>query len=237
MTAKYLCVLIVGMVAHCGGVFARSSPIDTCNAVSTSALIDCGVPGITEEQCAERGCCFNTANSPNCFYPGYGVPIKTVHVVQACHLDVGFANTAAGIVNLYFDTHFPHAISWAKQLREQTKSPARLKFMTQSYLVSLFLDCPSGMGLHCPNASYVEDFKAAVERGDITYHAFPFNAELEMMDPHQVGFGVQLTHDLDKQFGRTFARSFFVCHDRLANKSTLCFVSPRFTTQDYAQPA
>jgi len=27
--------------------------------------------------------------------------IRTVHVVQTCHLDVGFADTAAGIINRY----------------------------------------------------------------------------------------------------------------------------------------
>ena len=64
---------------------------------------------------------------------------------------------AHDIVNLYFDTHFPHAIEWAQELRA-AGGAAQLKFMTQSYLVSLFMDCPAGMGLHCPNASYVADF-------------------------------------------------------------------------------
>ena len=54
--------------------------------------------------------------------------------------------------------HFPHAIQWAEQLRA-AGGPAQLQFMTQSYLVSLFLDCPTGMGLHCPNATYVAKFK------------------------------------------------------------------------------
>ena len=65
---------------------------------------------------------------------------------------------AHDIVNLYFDTHFPHAIEWAAQLRK-AGGPAQLRFMTQSYLVSLFMSCPAGMGLHCPNATYVEQFK------------------------------------------------------------------------------
>lgn len=33
--------------------------------------------------------------------------------------------------------------------------------------VSLFLDCPEGMGLHCPNASAIAQFEAAVKAGDI----------------------------------------------------------------------
>lgn len=35
---------------------------------------------------------------------------------------------------------------------------ARLKFTTQSYLVSLYLDCPPGMGLHCPDAQAIDHF-------------------------------------------------------------------------------
>ena len=33
---------------------------------------------------------------------------------------------------------------------------------------------PIGLGLHCPNASALAAFKAAIQRGDITWHAFPF---------------------------------------------------------------
>ena len=38
--------------------------------------------------------------------------------------------------------------------------------------------------LQCPNATQLSDFEAAARRGDITWHAFPFNAEPEMIsDP------------------------------------------------------
>lgn len=262
---------------------------DTCPvAVSADVRIDCGYSGITEGQCAERGCCWGPGQPsevPECYYPGAGVPIKVVHVIQvgggacvgssagacqrddstpshdsrpataharatrhavpqACHLDVGFKEMAHDIVNLYFDTHFPHAIEWAQELRA-AGGAAQLKFMTQSYLVSLFMDCPAGMGLHCPNASYVADFtvracclchasacvqsrwlrlvvpdacvlpcaraithtQAAVKRGDIYWHAFPFEAELEAMSADEVAFGVRLTHDLDKRFGACAPRA------------------------------
>ncbi len=87
--------------------------------------------------------------------------IRTVHVVQACHVDMGFGGTIAGIVNEWFDTYFPRIISVAEQLREaNSSSGAALKFMTQSYLVSLYLDCPAGLGLHCPNASSIAGWSA-----------------------------------------------------------------------------
>lgn len=58
----------------------------TCPAtVTPSARVDCGYPNITEAQCSERGCCWGTgqpAAVPECYYPGAGVPIKVVHVIQ-----------------------------------------------------------------------------------------------------------------------------------------------------------
>lgn len=104
--------------------------------------------------------CEDSWTGPKC----EDTPITTVHVVQSCHLDVGFANTAPGIVNLWFDHQlrdpvriltphgpfpspltaplhlaprsFPYAISVAQELKA-ANSTARLKFMVQSYLVSL----------------------------------------------------------------------------------------------------
>ena len=73
--------------------------------------------------------------------------------------------------------------------------------MTHTYLVTLFLDCPSGLGLHCPDADAVATFKSAVAAGDITWHAFPYNAQLEVMDVSMVRFGLNLTHTIDDLFG------------------------------------
>ena len=74
--------------------------------------------------------------------------------------------------------------------------------MTQSYLISLFLDCPSGMGLHCPNATALAHFHEAVANEWITWHAFPFNAELGTMDASLVTAAIEITHNLDRMLGR-----------------------------------
>ena len=77
-----------------------------------------------------------------------------MHVVQACHLDVGFAQTAIDIINLYFDEFIPEVLLVAAELRN-TPVPGltvTLKFMFQSYIMSLYVDCPPNMGLHCPDA-------------------------------------------------------------------------------------
>jgi hypothetical protein len=41
-----------------------------------------------------------------------------VHVVQSCHLDVGFADTCAGIVNRYFDKFYLNVIETSANLTE-----------------------------------------------------------------------------------------------------------------------
>ena len=44
-------------------------------------------------------------------------------------------------------------------------------------------------------------FEAAVHRGDIYWHALPFNGQLEFFDVSLLEFAVQLTHELDVKFG------------------------------------
>mmetsp|Transcript_35724 Transcript_35724/g.93375 ORF Transcript_35724/g.93375 Transcript_35724/m.93375 type:complete len:832 (-) Transcript_35724:153-2648(-) len=130
--------------------------------------------------------------------------IEVVHVINSCHLDIGFADSSVGIVNRYFDHHFPLAIQVGQELRAQYAGqrtvPNRLNFMFQSWVVSMYLDCPAGMGFHCPNTAQITAFEAAVAAGDITWHAFPHNAELEMMDPSLIEAGLALTWALDTRF-------------------------------------
>ena len=202
-------------------------------------------------------------------------------MINSCHLDIGFADSSQGIINRYFDHHFPAAIAVGKQFRTDPtlkgKVPDKLNFMFQSWVVSAYqgaicnqpssdsvkieladdgrpapaptlpgdgiglpswasqrewdgeskrpktgdpfecyfrpntikkrdnifryLECPLGLGLHCPNATQVADFKAAVTAGDITWHAFPHNAELETMDPALIEAGLALTWSTDDALG------------------------------------
>lgn len=40
------------------------------------------------------------------------------------------------------------------------------------------MDCPPGMGLHCPRGKARADVEAAIRQGVITWHAFPHNAQV-----------------------------------------------------------
>ena len=48
-----------------------------------------------------------------------------------------------------------------------------------------------------PNQAFLD----GVARGDIFWHALPFNAELELMDASLLAANVQLTHEIDASLG------------------------------------
>lgn len=54
------------------------------------------------------------------------------------------------------------------------------RYLSHSWLLSLFLDCPPNMGFTCPNATEVEVVTAAIQQGAITWHAMPFNPQYEV---------------------------------------------------------
>lgn len=136
--------------------------------------------------------------------------IKNVHLIFMNHLDVGYSlNLLPGylvdVLNAYFNVYFPRAILIAGQLK-MLKYVETFIYTTHPWLVSMYLDCPpnlvlSGRKLKCPSASAVEDFKAAILSGYITWHAGPMNMEYEMIDQSMAEFAIQLSIDLDKRFG------------------------------------
>ena len=127
--------------------------------------------------------------------------VKTIYLVSSCHLDVGFANTAANIVNEYFDKYFPEIIQIANDLRRR-EGKERLVFTTHPFLVYLYYNCYPELGLHCPNETQVGEFTDAIIRGDVVWHAFPFNAQMEFYDKSLADFGFSVTHMLDSMFGK-----------------------------------
>ena len=136
-----------------------------------------------------------------CYYPDHpAVPITRVFVVQGAHLDVGFADTAAGIINRWWYTHFPRAYALGLELTARG-GQEQIKFTTQSYLVSLFVDCPPAFLVRCPTAGELTNFTAAVKAGYITWHAYPHSGSVEKHDPSMLAFALKMTHDLDDRFG------------------------------------
>lgn len=175
-------------------------PAGACSAVTSR--VPCGQPTDSALACATKGCCFD-ANGGNlsCFYATNGVPITTVHVIQACHFDAGYADTTSNILNEWFHTYFPRALSLGLEL-DARGGAERLHFLAQSWIVSMFLDCPPSIpGLVCPSDAEVKNFTRAVKAGYIYWHAFPFNGEPELMSASMFDSALNLTFSLDDRFG------------------------------------
>jgi len=156
--------------------------------------IDCGYNKISEETCEQRGCCFDS-KSGLCFWPGEGVDIKKVHVLQSNHFDAGYADLTVNILNRYFDSFFPRAADVGSQLAS-LGGEENLKWMTQGYIVSMYLDCPPNIGLHCPDDQAKAKFLDAVAKGYIWWHAFPHNAELALAPREFLEASIRYTQKL-----------------------------------------
>lgn len=83
-----------------------------------------------------------------------------------------------------------------------------VSFCMQSYLISLFLDCPPGMNLHCPNSSAVAAVESAIRVGTINWHAFPHNAqviaamEIWSLNPYGLLLRPQINCYIQKSIGK-----------------------------------
>jgi len=149
--------------------------------------------------------------------------IKYVHVVVMNHLDVGFSVPSGSgsayspdIVNLYFDHYFPLALEISSELEKNETSEARLIYTTHPWLIALYLDCNSSgfpyvpalnTSIHCPSEYQVAQFKKAIFRGVIAWHAFPFNAQSEIYDLSLFQSALRVSERLSEMFNITKPRT------------------------------
>jgi hypothetical protein len=57
------------------------------------------------------------------------------------------------------------------------------------------------MGIHCPNNASIAEFVDALRRGDLTFHALPFNLEPELLDEATFLRHIDVAADLAKSLG------------------------------------
>jgi hypothetical protein len=175
-------------------------PTPACAAVSRRA--PCGQVWDTIDSCTNKGCCWDSTGDASipCFYEANAVNITYVHVIQSCHFDAGFADGTVQILNRWFTQFFPAAATIGAELAAKGGGLG-LRFMAQSWIVSLYVDCPPGAGLDCPDAAALAQFSDSVAKGYIYWHAYPFNGELELHTPSMLDYAFNLTFSLDEQFG------------------------------------
>ncbi len=158
--------------------------------------------------------------------------VKNVHLVWSNHFDAGFADYVTNILNrymtggpgtvappkpknetTYYKSFFLEAINSSKYFRSHPgKQNVTFSYMTQSFIVDHYLNCDEERfpyqhfekqdPLKCPSDEEVEVVKAGLKSGDLYFHAFPHNAQPELMDA--VSFetlGLKCSADLAERYG------------------------------------
>ena len=165
-----------------------------------------------------------TAQDPT---PADPSAIKTVHMVSMCHLDVGFTDTVAGIVNKYWHSYFWQAANTSRHMNTPGEDP-RFVFTTHAWLLDLFFTCPRDAfqptvgtkwfdvcgqpgdpsfgvpgvcDVGCPSPELRSTVEQAIRAGGIAWHAFPSNNEPEAGDADLTRAAIDSVHTLDDKFG------------------------------------
>ncbi|HET7272716.1 MAG TPA: DUF5054 domain-containing protein, partial [Rubrobacter sp.] len=119
--------------------------------------------------------------------------IDVVHLVFKTHLDVGFTDFAANVIDEYFERFIPQAIDVAGELRRRG-GPERLIWTTGSWLIYEYLEKAA--------PSERQSLEEAIEAGDVIWHGLPFTTHSELVDPGLFEYGLGLSRELDARFGR-----------------------------------
>lgn len=119
---------------------------------------------------------------------------QRVHVIFKTHLDVGFTDRAASVIDRYEREFIPKAIRLAETSQGSDGRP-RFVWTTGSFLIQHCLS-------HAPRST-AEDLASAIRRGYIAWHGLPFSMHSELLDKPLFEHALSLAKRLDQQFGRT----------------------------------
>ena len=119
--------------------------------------------------------------------------VSRVLVVFKCHLDVGFDDTQAAIMRLYFDHYFPKAIDIGEQMSQAGGD--RYVWTTGSWMLYEYLEQA--------NAQQRKRAENAIGAGYLAWHALPFTWQTEMLDRTMIAGSIGFSKSLDQRFGKT----------------------------------
>jgi hypothetical protein len=119
--------------------------------------------------------------------------VTRVLVMFKCHLDVGFVDTQAAIMRLYFDHYFPKAIDIGEQMSQSGGD--RYVWTTGSWMLYEYLEQAG--------SEQRKRAEKAIAAGHLAWHALPFTWETEMLDRTMIAGGIGFSKSLDQRYGRT----------------------------------
>ncbi|OPH49324.1 glycoside hydrolase [Paenibacillus ferrarius] len=119
--------------------------------------------------------------------------VSTVHVIFKTHLDIGFTDLAANVIQRYTEEFIPKAIRLAEQL-ESRNGQARFIWTTGSWLIHHYL--------RQANKSQRAMMEEAISKGYIAWHGLPFTTHTELLDESLFEYGLSIATQLDQTYGK-----------------------------------
>jgi hypothetical protein len=118
---------------------------------------------------------------------------QKIHLIFKTHLDVGFTDYANNVLQKYYKEYIPTALMVAREMATSNQQD-RFIWTTGSFLIYEYLE----------QASQAErkQMEEAILAGDISWHGLPFTTHSELMDADLFRFGLSLSEELDKRFGK-----------------------------------
>ncbi|WP_238579166.1 DUF5054 domain-containing protein [Neobacillus niacini] len=120
--------------------------------------------------------------------------IKKVHVIFKTHLDIGYTDLGKNVIKRYMEDFIPQAMELSEQLARE-EGNVNFVWTTGSWLINEFLQTAS-------EENRVRMEKAIRERR-MVWHGLLLTTHTEIMDPSLFEFGLSLSKNLDRQFGKT----------------------------------
>lgn len=119
--------------------------------------------------------------------------VKKILVIFKTHLDVGFTDFSANVVQRYLNEFIPESVRLARTLRK-SGSQARMIWTTGSWLIQEYLRTNPG-----PQG---DEVRQGIIQGDISWHGLPFTTHTELMSGELFRYGLSISQKLDQQFGK-----------------------------------
>ena len=119
--------------------------------------------------------------------------VAEVHVIFKTHLDVGFTDYAHKVIERYMTRFIPDAIALARKMQSDHPDEP-FCWTVGSWLVHEYLWRAS--------SEQVQVMESAIGEGLVNWHALPFTTHTEFMDADLLRYGLSLSQELDRRFGR-----------------------------------
>lgn len=119
--------------------------------------------------------------------------MKKVHLVFKTHLDLGFTDLAARVVQGYLIEYFPRALQTAARLRQRGGSE-RLVWTTGSWLI--------WEALRVGSPQLQARVRQGIAQGDLVWHGLPYTLHTELAEASLLAYGLSYAQRLDQQFDR-----------------------------------